>query len=325
MISLEPGYGLGDAVQMSAVLQHVAKYRSDWSFDFQAEEGKHQVGRGIAAHTFTYGEPYPPSRQVSGIRCYDSAVRLLLFDTWFGWSDRPNTRVTSVLRDRLLIEDWDPECGRYHVQVSKQVMDMSKILVNPSRGSGKSSTGGAKVVAVHYQGRSDAANKDLSHDQAAGVCRKIESLGCTPLLVDWEDLSPLPDECGVRTVGRISPSREWGADAEVNCALISQCAAFVGVDSGPAHCAGATSTPSLVVWTGHHPAPFYDPAPNVTHMVPQGFHDMVPVCGDPDVVKWFDAHYRVRTYLRDLVSEISGWLEEVLCEGLGKEGVRDFI
>ncbi len=41
--------------KVSAVLRHVAKYRPHWVVDYQADEGKHQVGRGIVAATFAYG------------------------------------------------------------------------------------------------------------------------------------------------------------------------------------------------------------------------------------------------------------------------------
>ena len=51
LISLHRGYGLGDAVQMSAVLRHVAKYRPHWRVDFQAESGRYCIGGGIVANT----------------------------------------------------------------------------------------------------------------------------------------------------------------------------------------------------------------------------------------------------------------------------------
>lgn len=98
----------------------------------------------------------------------------------------------------------------------------------------------------------------------------------------------------------------------MNCAVISQCEAFIGIDSGPGKCASATNTPSLIIWTGHHPSPFHDPAPNTTHLVPQGFHGMHPVYNDPGVVSWFDSHYNIRHYQNDLSEQVHLWLQEVL-------------
>ena len=273
LISLHKGYGLGDAVQMSAVLRHVAKVRSHWVIDYQAEEGKHQVGRGIVQNTFAYGELYPSPR-------YDAEVQILLFDTWANWHDRPNTRVSSALHERFGLE-WKVEYGRYQVNVSDSVRRWAQDTVP------------VNAVAVHYKGDSSKDKKDLSNDQAVAVCDYIGSLGCHPYML-----------------GRHIP---LGFNAEVNCAIISQCRAFVGIDSGPSKCASATDTPSLVVWTGHHPAPFHDPAPNTTHLVPVGYHGLEPVCNDAGVIDWFERHYTVRMYSdHDPVPEIKRWLSEVL-------------
>ena len=294
LINLHRGYGLGDGAQMSAVLRHIAKYRPYWDVDYLAEEGKHQVGRGILQNTFAYGTT-PPSDH------YDAEVQILLFDTFSNWGDRPNTRVSSCLHERFGLP-WDPECGRYQVQVSPAALKATGVLI-PRPG---------RTVALHYRGDSSPAKKDLTHAQAVEICKAIEGLGYTPLLLDWRNASPLPDGQSIRTTGRLPMSKTWGGDAEMNCAVIRQCAAFVGIDSGPSKCASATETPALVVWTGHHPAPFHDPAPNTTHLAPRGYHGLEPVCNDPGVIRWFEAHHNVRQYQDDPVKQIRAWLEETL-------------
>jgi hypothetical protein len=272
LVSLHRGYGLGDAVQMSSVLRHVAKYRPNWRVDYRAEAGKEVVGRGIVANTFAYGEE-PPTPH------YDAEVEVCLYDTWSNWGDRPNTRVSSCLHERFGLW-WDAECGQYRVDVSQGVRHWAEDVVLPNS------------VAVHYQGDSDKARKDLSSLQADLICAHIRSLGCVPYML-----------------GRHIPK---GYDAEVNCAIIGQCRAFVGIDSGPSKCASATVTPALVTWTGHHPAPFHDPAPNTTHLVPSGYNGLEPVCSDSGVVRWFEANYNVCTYELDPVEEIKQWLTKTL-------------
>lgn len=301
---------------MSAVLRHVAKYRPHWVVDFQAEEGRHQVGRGLVANTFPYGSPYP-TRGRGGDKYpsphYDAEVQILLYDTWANWGDRPNTRVSSCLHERFDL-GWDPECGRYHIEVSPCATEVVKILTQPRYISYKSrkQSSQSRVVALHYQGDSSPGRKNLSHEQAERIIKSIEDLSCTVLLLDWRDTSPLVDGYPVRSTGRLPMSRKWGGDAEMNCAVISHCAAFIGIDSGPSKCASATDTPALVVWTGHHPAPFHDPAPNTTHLVPRGYHGLEPVCHDRGVVDWFEAHYNVREYNADPVGEVAAWLREIL-------------
>lgn len=303
LISLHRGYGLGDAVQMSAVLRHVVAARPEWVVDYQAEAGREVVGRGMVTSTFAYGQPYPREH-------YDAEVLICLYDTWANWGDRPNTRVASCLHEQFGLP-WRAELGRYRVQVRSESAEAARTLlregVGRHRNMGPSGAVRAdRFVAVHYQGDSSQAKKNLSHSQADDVCQAVASLGGTPLVLDWRDRSPLPYR-------RLVTPAEWGCDAEMVCAVISQCAAFVGIDSGPSKVAGATDTPSLVVWTGHHPAPFYDPAPNVTHLVPEGYHGLYPVCNDSGVVAWFEANYNVRQYRGgDPLPQIRAWLEEIL-------------
>lgn len=291
LISLHRGYGLGDAVQISSVLKHVAKYRPHWRVDFQAEEGRHQVGRGVCANTLAYGQPYPSPH-------YDAEVQIVLYDTWHAFTDRPNTRVSSCLKQWFNLP-WDRECGRYQIAVSNNSMDAAQMLLRAGWGK-------ARLVAVHYQGDSAREKKDLTDDQATQVCQAICAAGCEPIVLDWRKKSQLERFRLLRT------PRDVGNDAEMVTAIISQCEAFVGIDSGPAKCASATEIPSLVVWAGHHPAPYHDPAPNTTHLVPSGFHDTEPVCGNPEVCAWFDAHYNVREYRGDPVPAVEAWLAGVL-------------
>lgn len=292
LISLYKGYGLGDGCQMSAVLRHVRRYRPHWIIDYQAEAGKECVGRGIAHNVFAYGQPYAHEY-------YDAEVQIILYDTWANWGDRPNTRVSSCLHERFGL-GWDAECGRYEIHIREEVRRQAREIVPFG------------AVGFHYRGDSSPDRKNLSHTQAEGVVEAILSLGKIPLLIDWRHESPLRRRNDIWTTGDHSFSLDWGRDAEKNCAVISQCEAFVGIDSGPGKCASATDTPALIVWTGHHPAPFADPAPNTTHLVPVGYHGLFPVCEDAGVMAFFEQHYHVRQYQGDPVSEIERWLQEVL-------------
>jgi hypothetical protein len=262
----------GDSVQMSAVLRHVARYRLDWRVTFQAEEGRQCVGNGIVDATIAYGSPYP-------FPYYDAEVLICLYDTWANWGDRPNTRVSSALHEHFGLP-WDHECGRYQVSISKETNRWAFEQV------------GSRKVAIHFQGDSSKDKKDLTREQAAAICCRVRELGYEPFML-----------------GR---HNEWGGDAEKNCAVITACEAFVGIDSGPSKCASATDTPALVTWTGHHPAPFHDPAPNTTHLVPVGYHGLEPVCNDPGVIRWFESNYNIRTYERDPVEGIKRWLTDTL-------------
>lgn len=307
LISLFRGYGMGDGVQMSSVLRHVKKYRTNWIVDYQAEPGKEVVARGLVKNIFAYGDPYPTPH-------YDAEVQICLYDTWANWGDRPNTRVSSCLHDVFGL-GWDEECGRYQIEVRDNTTSCVKVMLTHVLGTTRLDG----VVAVHYQGDSSQERKNLTDAQALEICKFIRSCGKTSMLIDWRDKSSISRPNKIPTTGTQVSFRHFGGDAELNCAVISQCEAFIGIDSGPAKCASATNTPALVVWTGHHPAPFHDPAPNTTHLVPVNYHGLKPVCDDAGVIKWFESHYNIRHYAvadrnnqNNLVEEVKSWLKNTL-------------
>lgn len=298
LVSLHRGYGVGDAVQVGVVLRHLAAARPDLRIDFQAEEGRHQVARGIVANHFAYGQPYPADH-------YDAEVQVCLYERYLGWTDRPNTRVTACLHETFDLP-WLPEYGRYRIDVRRESLDAARTLLfglQAGRGQAGKPLRNCKFVAVHYQGDSAREWKDLTHDQAAGICRAVERLGYVPVVLDWRMRCPLPER-------RITIPQGWGGDAEMVAAVIRNCEAFVGIDSGPAKCASSTDVPSLVVWTKHHPCVYHDPAFNTTHLIPDAYRDIAPVSGDAVVNDWFEAHYAFREYgVGGLVGGVETWLE----------------
>ncbi len=276
LVSLHPGYGLGDAVQMSAVLRHLRKYRSAWCIHYRAEEGRHQVGRGIAAATFAQTPTDAPH--------YDAEAQICLYGAWRPWSDRPSTHVSAVLHD-LFGMGWDAECGRYEVAVSARATQEARMYIRHCFGRITQPA----IVGIHTQGHTAKADKNLTSLQEERIIDAVRRCGRMPFSF-----------------------KNHSGNAEANCAIIRQCDAFVGIDSGPAKCAAATDVPALVVWTGHHPAQYFDPAPNVTHLIPQDHRGLGPVAGDAAVLEWFDDNYSARQYDRDPVVEVCKWLAEVL-------------
>jgi hypothetical protein len=153
-------------------------------------------------------------------------------------------------------------------------------------------------VAVHYQANTSAWKKDLRHHVVARLCDELILHGYTPLILDWDRRSPLPDQQRIFCPG-VGPGDLWGntgtGDAERLAALMSQCALVMGVDSGPLHVAGATETPTLGVWTSHSPVQFYDLCPNVTHLVPNEWQT-IPPCQNRIAARFFEEHYTFRIY-----------------------------
>jgi len=110
-------------------------------------------------------------------------------------------------------------------------------------------------VVLHYKGASSTHKKDLRDEEVIPVIEWLERQGVQPVVLDW---SGKPNRYA------ISPP------ADELATLFESSRAWVGIDSGPGHVGGAVDAPGVVVWTGHHPTRFYDPAPNVTHLIPAG-------------------------------------------------------
>lgn len=300
LISLHRGYGLGDAVQMSAVLRHVRKARPNAHISFKAETGRECVGRGIVNRVLTYED--------SDDQSYDGEVQICLYDRFVPGIEAPSTNVTNALRDSFGL-CWDEECGQYQIEVRDSVRRDARMLFAALPGNGPG------FVALHYQGDTARNLKDLSDVDAVGICNAITEFSCDPLIIDWR-CQRTYTHIGLSLSDR-EGQESWGRSAERNCAVIERCVAFVGIDSGPAKCASATDTPSLVIWTGHHPAQFHDPAPNTTHLIPMSYEQYPDVqeriVENPHVMRWFDSHYNVRRYYAgEMVREIRKWLQETL-------------
>jgi hypothetical protein len=67
------GHGLGDVVQASVILKHLAKYRPDWLVTFRCGKGKHTALQGLC-HRISHDQE-PELRDAD----YDSVVSLGFF------------------------------------------------------------------------------------------------------------------------------------------------------------------------------------------------------------------------------------------------------
>jgi FkbM family methyltransferase len=138
-----------------------------------------------------------------------------------------------------------------------------------------------------------------------------------PIILDWDRRSPLPDGRRIFCPG-LEGNDIWGnfgsGDAERLTALISQSSLFVGIDSGPQKCAGATDTPAIGIWTGHHPVQFMDLCPHFIHLVPDN-HLAIPPAHQAQVARYFANNYRWRTYP---VNNLSPTLNSLALQLLGQ-------
>lgn len=266
-VLLKFSHGLGDAIQLGIVLRHLTKYHANWLIDVWALHGKHSAMRGLAS--FVYSDRGEQPRESE----YDQILNLSWFECHKSFDRVPSTKAALCLSEVFRV-DPDPDLFSYSVRTTPEselaAEEYLRSITNADPKNGRWPVG-----IIHYQGNTSSERKNLTHDVSSEVCRSMLTAGITPVILDWDRRTPLVDAIDVHCPDSGHPI--WGGsgtgDASTIAALIERSTIMVGVDSGPLHVAGATSTPTIGVWTGHLPVRYFDRADNVTHLVPQDWRE----------------------------------------------------
>ena len=183
-------------------------------------------------------------------------------------------------------------------------------LSSPDHRAQPDTQGKYPVTLIHYEGNTSGQDKNLSHELARTVCEVAAAAGTTPVILDWDRRSPLPDGLRILNPGAEHPLWEGRGtgDAEILAAVIDAARLVIGVDSGPLHVAGATRTPTIAVWTNHHPVHYFDLADNVLHLVPGNHTQLVH---GPQALEFFQSHYRHHVY-QQLSVDLPAMVESLL-------------
>lgn len=292
-VLLEFGHGLGDAVQLTAVLRHLREFRPDWEVDVLSLRGKHTALRGLCRQSLIWdGEPDGQ---------YDQRVHLHWWECSQSYADSPSTKAEKCLRDVFQIKPREDLC-RYLIQPSVEDFEDVQYHVAFDR----------PVVLIHYEGNTSCEQKNLSHELVGEACRQVVRYRCTPVILDWDHRSPLPDHRYVYCFTNRHPLwRGTGTgDAGLIAALCDQARLMIGIDSGPLHVAVAREVPTIGVWRGHHPVHYICPSPNAVHLVPLEHASRVHQPQDA-AVAYFEAKYRHACYT-DLRTTLLEQLEAAL-------------
>lgn len=315
-------HGLGDAVQLTVVLRHLKKYAPNWLVDVWALHGKHSALRGLASHVFSDVGEQPRDSE------YDQILNLSWFECHRAFDRVPSTKPALCLSEIFRIEP-DPELFGYEIRTTPDADKAAEDYLRSITGV-EPDNGRWPAAVLHYQGNTSAERKNLTHDVALELCRSLRSGGLTPVILDWDRRSPLPDGNEIFCPDSAHPI--WGGfgsgDAGIIAALVQRSQLMIGVDSGPLHCAGATTTPTIGVWTGHLPIRYFDFAANVTHLVPHDWRDQMR----ESQIRVFEERYKFRERTTKAIArDIAVLAAELLREDLvlPNDGslvrIRDFM
>lgn len=285
-------HGLGDCVQFTSVLQHLRKHHPNWKITFLTKAGKHSAAIGLCERA--------TSNQAVESEHFDSRFDIRWNECFSSYSGHPSTKVERCLKEEFSIEP-ELELCKYIQVIREEALNAARaylIAIGAKRlGSKHDPEARYNVVTIHYQGNTSTEKKNINHDQAKLLCDQLIKVGLIPIILDWDERSPLIDNKTIFCPNALHPL--WDnigtGDAERIAALIKISKYFVGIDSGPGHAAAATNTPSLLVWFKHHPINYYHPSSNILHLIPHNIESFVHAGGNGSV-DFFKKHYRFEEY-----------------------------
>jgi ADP-heptose:LPS heptosyltransferase len=281
-------HGLGDAVQLTIVLKHLAKFRPNWIVDVESGVGKHSVFHGLCNESWIAG------RKEADPKAYDKIFQVHWFES-FGnipYTSVPPTKTTKALRDEFRI---DPDTNLFYYQIN--ITDESRRLATQYLSKIPQRKG---YILAHFQGNTSFRAKNVEEPVMRKFCSWANQQDYTVIVLDWDrrKASQLANGSTIFCPGVNDPI--WGGnntgDGNVLAALIEQANLFVGIDSGPLHVAGATMTPTLGLWTGHHPMHYYELSNNVKHLLPIDSKNNIHSKFKFENEEYFHDNYQYRYY-----------------------------
>jgi len=123
------------------------------------------------------------------------------------------------------------------------------------------------LILIHSKGNAARESKDIDDDSLKALySHLLEKVGGgTILLLDWDHRVPKLSHGRFRHL--LDDFRR--ANLAETYALIRSADLLIGIDSGPAHFARFSQTPTLAVWYRHFPGRFMLPSDRTLHLVPK--------------------------------------------------------
>ncbi|MBI1899741.1 MAG: hypothetical protein HYS13_01345, partial [Planctomycetia bacterium] len=222
-------HGLGDAVQLTAVLLHLRAVHPGVGIDVACKVGQHTLLAGLARRAFVLGREPPEAYEPHQ---YDLIRTLAWHEPERCYADSPSTKAEKCLREVLGIAPREDLC-RYEIAPGPEATARARQYADSI---------GRPYVLIHYQGNSASRHKNLDERTVAALGRRIAAHGHAAVVLDWDRRSGLVDERNVLCPG--ADHALWNGtgtgDGATLAALVQLAAWCVGIDSGPGHVFAAT-------------------------------------------------------------------------------------
>lgn len=273
-------HGLGDVVQLTAVLRHLAYYHPDWEIDVVTDRGKCSALAGLCR---SHSEPQPQEG-------YEKVFSLDWWECDSMHSRHPATKVERCLLDVFKLQPV-PELLGYQIRTTADTDARAESYLTSIGATGR-------AVAIHYQGNTATDRKNLDHGHVEALCSRLLEADLVPIILDWDARSRLPDNRSVFNPGASHPmwSGLGSGDAATLVSLLRRCRCVVAIDSGPQKAAIAAGVPTVCVWRRHHPLNYVVPSPEALHLVPDDVSNHLRGTSAAKAPPYFEAAYNTLVY-----------------------------
>lgn len=294
-ILLVSRHGLGDCAQLLLLIANLRHYRPDLRIGIACGRGKHSLFHGTVDVVYSLDDDQVPQAD------FDEVYDLDWWECRQSYADCPSTKTSQCLKDVFGLDPLSLPAEIAIQPESRERVD-DYLTTLPTK----------DFVCLHVNGNTSAGSKDIDRPTVKRLCDLFLLNEITPVILDWDQRSPLPDNRRIFCPNARHPLwRGYGTgDGNTLAALLSRARLVVAVDSGPGHVAQFCRVPTLMVWTGHHPLHYCDRVGNVLHLISQNHSRFLR--GDQTTgLKFFRDHYRHTIYnnlAADLCREIGSML-----------------
>ena len=254
-------HGLGDCVQFTIILKHLRHYYPQIEIGVVAGLGKDNIFFGLADKHWPLSHPqYWKSEK------WDLEINVEFRRPTFNYLAAPTTKVSESLITEFGLQPI-PELFRYEMIEQPGAREQARPFLDSIP---------RPFALIHSYSEVSTLERNLTENESKIIAANLTARGVTPVFLDLRKQRNI--------FGR------WG-NAQVLREIIKEATEVWAIDSGPAHIAATTTTPTHIVWKGTNPSYCFDPAPNVIHYVPANFETLYHPRWKREAIEFFKANY----------------------------------
>lgn len=257
-------HGVGDNVHLSIPLKHIKSQRPKWEVDVAVSPRRENLfcHSNLCRKVFTYTR-LPLDKHYDWVYENETIVFTKQWDQPYdtlqlplkkypgfpvSWATHFTKEVLQLELENELFSFFVGTDDRYHT-IAERTVPFEKYAV------------------INYYGKTNDSVSYFGEQEARKTCQILMEKGLTPIILDFDNRSLLPDN---QKIFRANIPQESG----VLAAFLKRAAVYIGLDSGPLALAAAVGTPTIALWDITSPQYLFAFNENALHFHPKGFTDI---------------------------------------------------